>query len=155
MKPILTVLLILFANGIHAQDTLDIQPDSIVSVAKAQLGVTYKWGTSNPDVSFDCSGFTSYVYSSFDVKCSRSSKAYGSLGQQVSIDDCQIGDCMIFSGTQPGSKTIGHVGIVIEKNEDGLKFIHCSSSKKHYGVTITDYYSSNYPKRFLQVRRLF
>jgi cell wall-associated NlpC family hydrolase len=138
-----------------AQDSLSIHPDSLVEVAKSQLGVTYKWGTSNPDVSFDCSGFTSFVYSSFDVKCSRSSKAYGSLGERVSLEECQPGDCIVFSGTQTGSKTIGHVGIVIENNENGIKFIHCSSSKKHYGVTITDYYTSNYTKRFLQVRRMF
>jgi hypothetical protein len=36
-----------------------------------------------------------------------------------------------------------------------LKFIHCSSSKKHFGVVITDYYDSNYPKRFIEARRLF
>jgi len=138
-----------------AQDSVTVNADSLVDVAKSQVGVTYKWGTSNPNVSFDCSGFTSFVYSSFDVPNSRSSKAYGQLGEKVSLTECKKGDCIIFSGTQPGSKTIGHVGIVIENNEDGLKFIHCSSSKNHYGVTVTDYYSSNYTKRFLQVRRLF
>ncbi|NRA13046.1 MAG: C40 family peptidase [Crocinitomicaceae bacterium] len=154
MKTITIFFLSFLSLSSFAQDSTVINLDSLVQLAKSQVGVTYKWGTSNANVSFDCSGFTSYVYSSFDVKSSRSSKAYGTLGEKVTLEECQVGDCIIFSGTQAGSTTIGHVGIVIEKNDEGLKFIHCSSSKKHYGVTITDYYTSNYTKRFLQVRRL-
>lgn len=155
MKTIVIFFLAFLSFRTSAQDSKDVNIDSLVQLAKSQVGVTYKWGTSNPNVSFDCSGFTSYVYRSFDVPNSRSSKAYGALGEKVTLAECQIGDCIIFSDTQAGSKTIGHVGIVIEKSEYGLKFIHCSSSKKHYGVTVTDYYSSNYTKRFLGVRRMF
>lgn len=155
MKTISIFFLVILSFGTSAQDSTVVNIDAFVQLAKSQVGVTYKWGTSNPNVSFDCSGFTSYVYKSFDVPSSRSSKAYGALGEKVTLEECQVGDCLVFSGTQAGSKTIGHVGIVIEKNEQGLKFIHCSSSKKHYGVTVTDYYSSNYTKRFLQVRRMF
>lgn len=140
---------------IQAQEVWESKADSIVTIASEQLGISYKWATSNPGVSFDCSGFTSYVYSKTNVTNSRSSKAYGSLGTPISIDNCRKGDCIIFSGTQTGSTTIGHVGIVIENNENGIKFIHCSSSKKHFGVVVTNYYDSGYPKRFLEVRRLF
>jgi len=132
-----------------------ITADSLIELAKSQIGVGYKWATSNPGTSFDCSGFTSYVYGSFNVKSSRSSKVYGSLGEKIALEDCQKGDCILFSGTQPGSKTIGHIGIIVENHENSIKFIHCSSSKRHFGVVITDYYASGYPKRFLQVRRLF
>jgi cell wall-associated NlpC family hydrolase len=146
---------VLLQSVIFAQEKRDSIADSLIHLAKSQLGVKYVWGTSKPNVSFDCSGFTSYVYGSFDIKNSRSSKAYGSLGTQVPLDECRAGDCIVFAGTQPGSKTIGHVGIVVENNENGIKFIHCSSSKKHFGVVVTDYFDSNYPKRFLQVRRMF
>lgn len=134
-------------------DTLTLH-DSIVSIAKEQLGTPYKYATSNPGVSFDCSGFTDYVYKSVNLDHSRSSKAYGQLGEKVDIETAQIGDCILFTGTQPGSKSIGHVGIVVQNDDDGLFFIHCSSSKKHFGVVITDYYNSNYVKRFHSVRRL-
>lgn len=129
--------------------------DSLVKIAKAQIGTPYKWGTSAPGVSFDCSGFTSYVYNHFGIKNSRSSTGYGSLGTAVAIEQAKPGDCILFSGTASGSTTIGHVGIVIENNENGLKFIHCSSSKTHWGVVITDYYKSAYPKRFMGIRRLY
>jgi cell wall-associated NlpC family hydrolase len=129
--------------------------DSIEMHAKSQLGVPYKWGTSNPDVSFDCSGFTSYVYGEMNLTCSRSSSAYSKLGEKIDLKDCRKGDCIVFAGTARGSRTPGHVGIVLSNTEEGIKFIHCSSSKNHYGVVITDYYESGYPKRFLEIRRLY
>tara|TARA_Y100000385_G_C13107334_1_gene649033 strand:+ start:3761 stop:4210 length:450 start_codon:yes stop_codon:yes gene_type:complete len=139
----------------NSQEAWEQRADSLVSVAQAQLGTPYVWATSKANISFDCSGFTSYVYGSFDITDCRSSKGYGALGKEVQLDEARKGDCLLFAGTTPGSKTIGHVGIVIENNENGLKFIHCSSSKKHFGVVETDYYASGYPKRFLEVRRLF
>jgi len=155
MKVAALVLFLLITSFSFGQDTTATKSDSIVAIAKEQLGVPYKYATSLPGVSFDCSGFTSYVYGSFDIPSSRSSRAYGKLGKQVSLENSQPGDCMIFSGTATGSTTIGHVGIVISNDENGIQFIHCSSSKKHFGVVTTNYYESNYPKRFLQVRRLY
>ncbi len=155
MKQFILLVLLAFPAGIFGQIHRDSIANRLVTIAEAQLGTPYKWATSNPGVSFDCSGFTSYVYGSFDITDCHSSKGYGNLGTKISLSQAQPGDCMIFSGTAPGSTTIGHVGIVVENNEDGLKFIHCSSSSKHYGVVITDYYNSGYPKRFMQVRRLF
>lgn len=148
--------IVLFIFPAFSQDSLwQKKADSIVSIAKSQLGVKYVWGTASPNVSFDCSGFTSYVYSSSNIKASRSSKVYGQLGKSIPLKECKKGDCIVFTGTNPQDKTPGHVGIIIENNENGIKFIHCSSSEKHFGVVITDYYSSGYPKRFLDIRRLF
>jgi len=155
MKHIVVIVFLIIGAFGFSQENWEPKADTILANATAQLGVPYKWGTNNPNVSFDCSGFTSYVYSSADVDNSRSSKAYAALGTKVSLEECRKGDCIVFSGTAPGSTSPGHVGIVVSHTEEGIQFIHCSSSKNHYGVVITDYYSSNYPKRFLQVRRLF
>ncbi len=156
MKQITLIAFIIFAKFSFGQDSSGVQKaDSIDMFAKAQLGVPYKWATSNPDVSFDCSGFTSYVYSTTNLPHSRSSKAYGNLGTKVLLEECRKGDCIVFTGTAGRGSGIGHVGIVLSNDETGLKFIHCSSSKKHFGVVITDYYDSGYPKRFHSVRRMF
>jgi cell wall-associated NlpC family hydrolase len=149
----LFICLITFSS--FSQETWEVRADSLVTVAKTQLGVPYVWATSKPNTSFDCSGFTSFVYGSFDITDCRSSKGYGAIGDKIELKNARKGDCILFRGTTPGSKTIGHVGIVLENNENGLKFIHCSSSKAHFGVVITDYYTSGYPNRFLQARRLF
>jgi cell wall-associated NlpC family hydrolase len=155
MKLISVLSIYLVSFGCFGQKTWEPRADSLVTVAKSQLGVKYVWATSNPDVSFDCSGFTSYVYGSFDITQCRSSKGYGVLGEKINLESARKGDCILFAGTTPGSKTIGHIGIVIENDEQGLIFIHCSSSAKHFGVVKTHYQSSGYPKRFLEVRRLF
>lgn len=155
MKTLHLIVLILLSFQASAQEIWEQRADSLITVAESQLGVPYVWATSNPNKSFDCSGFTSYVYGSFDITKCRSSKGYGLLGDKIDLLNARKGDCILFAGTTPGSKTIGHIGIVIQNDENGLKFIHCSSSKRHFGVVVTDYYSSGYPKRFLEVRRLF
>ena len=154
MKWLLSIFL-LTASFVNAQEPWEQTADSIVEIAKAQLGVPYKWATSSPGKSFDSSGFTAHVYGTMNITKCRSSKGYASIGQKINMSEARKGDCLLFAGTTPGSKTVGHVGIVIENNENGLKFIHCSSSKRHFGVVITDYESSGYPKRFLEARRLF
>lgn len=128
--------------------------DSILQIAREQLGVGYKYATSNPGNSFDCSGFVSYVYSSVDLPNSRASREYQNLGVKVPLDSCKAGDCILFTGTNPKKREVGHVGIVISSAENELTFIHCSSSKKHFGVVLTDYYNSGYPERFMEVRRI-
>lgn len=155
MKQLAIILLLFCSKFSFGQDSLWVEKaDSIVMLAQSQLGVPYKWATSQPDVSFDCSGFTSYVYASANLPHSRSSKAYGNLGSKVDLENCRKGDCIVFTGTAGRGSGIGHVGIVVSNDDDGLKFIHCSSSKKHFGVVITDYYDSGYPRRFHSVRRM-
>ena len=149
------IIFLLISSFANSQENWEQKADSIVDIAQSQLGVPYVWATSKPGKSFDCSGFTAHVYGTTNVTKCRSSKGYGTIGTKVDIVNARKGDCILFAGTTPGSKTIGHVGIVIENGKDGLKFIHCSSSKRHFGVVVTDYASSGYPKRFLQVRRLF
>jgi len=151
----LVIIFVLIGTTANAQESWEPIADSIVDIAKAQLGVPYKWATSNPGHSFDCSGFTAHVYGSMDITECRSSKGYASIGEKIDLSEVRKGDCLLFAGTAPGSKTVGHVGIVIEHTDEGIKFIHCSSSKRHFGVVITHYESSGYPKRFLQARRLF
>ena len=151
------VFLLLLCSSQRAESQIlqGSKTDSLIALAKGQIGTPYKYGTCSPGVSFDCSGFTSYVYGSLGITKCRSSVGYGSLGTAIPIEEALPGDCIIFSGTAAGSKSIGHVGIVIENNENGLKFIHCSSSKNHWGVVITDFYSTSYPKRFIDIRRLY
>ena len=155
MKIKLAFLFILLSSGYFAQQSDSSRYSMIDSIARSQLGVSYKYATCKPGKSFDCSGFTSYVYESAGIDNSRSSKAYGSLGYKVELDEATTGDCIVFCGTTGSRSQIGHVGIVLKNDSTGLYFIHCSSSKKHPGVVITEYFTSNYPKRFIAVRRLF
>ena len=110
----------------------------IVAYAKKFLGYRYVYGTAGPNT-FDCSGFTSYVYKHFGYTLDRTSSAQRSNGKAVSKSELQPGDIVCFTG---------HVGIYIGGNE----FIHAANSNK--GVIITSLSSSYYVKHYITARRI-
>ncbi|SDG91428.1 Cell wall-associated hydrolase, NlpC family [Vibrio xiamenensis] len=128
--------------------------EELVSYARKYLGTRYIWGGSTPK-GFDCSGYIQYVYRHFDIDIPRTTAAYPSLyDQAVSIDNAQVGDIIVFTGTDPSTRRPGHAGIITQVGKGKLHFIHSSSSKRHFGVTETDYYNSGYPKRFSKLVRV-
>ena len=134
-------------------NTDSVSADSVITFAQTLLGTPYREASSNPSYGFDCSGFVSYVFKSFDVKVPRSSSEFINAGERISIDDAKPGDVILFTGTKTHHPhSIGHVGIVFSNDGDGLKFIHSTSGKEH-GVTISAM-DDTYKRRFVQVVRL-
>ena len=134
-------------------NTGTVGPDQFVAFAQTLLGTPYAYGSMDPSVGFDCSGFINYVAAHFNIKVPRSSVDFTNAGQEVTQDDAKIGDLILFTGTDSTSRVVGHIGIVTE-NPAGhqLEFIHSSSGKAN-GVTISNlegYYSS----RFVKVIRI-
>lgn len=120
----------------------------LLDFAKTMIGVPYRYATSNPDKGFDCSGFVNYVFSNFGFKVPRSSPEFASAGVPVKLTDAKVGDVLIFTGTNPRVRKIGHVGIIYSIVDGEIKFIHATSGKAH-GVTVTefnDYYKSRFMK---------
>jgi cell wall-associated NlpC family hydrolase len=78
----------------------------VVNIAKRYLGAPYRWGASGPN-SFDCSGFTMFVFRQVGVSLPHSSRAQINSGQRVSRADLQPGDLVFFRNP------IGHVGIYV------------------------------------------
>ncbi len=67
-----------------------------VQAALSQQGVPYRYATSNPGVSFDCSGLTSYAWGQAGVGIPRTSRSqYASL-PRVSPSSVQPGDLLFF-----------------------------------------------------------
>lgn len=77
-----------------------------VSIAKAQVGKRYVWGTSGPST-FDCSGLTSYAYRQVGLDITRSSRGQASLGVRVAKSDLRPGDLVFYYSP------ISHVGMYI------------------------------------------
>jgi len=124
--------------------------DSIVTYAQDFLGIPYKWGGTSTS-GFDCTGFVYYVFKKFGIKVSRASSGYENAGEKVDFKESRAGDIMLFTGTDASIRKVGHAGIVLNNDDGMIDFIHSSSSKKHFGVTITRYNSSGYEKRFLRI----
>lgn len=158
LKQTIFSLLLLLACVFHAnaqkpEETLPFQQDSLVKFAESFVGKPYVFGGGNPR-GFDCSGFVYFIYNNFDIQVPRVSSAYSVFGKEVSLENCQKGDIILFTGTNYNRSVVGHVGIIISDRGEPVRFIHSSSAKKHRGVVITDYLKSGYPRRYMGVRRL-
>jgi cell wall-associated NlpC family hydrolase len=97
--------------------------DSLVALARAQVGTKYVRGGSNPERGFDCSGFVKYVMNALNVALPRSARQQAREGVAVNRDTTHLrpGDLLTFGKTQKSSVT--HIGIYIG---DG-KYVHASS----------------------------
>lgn len=133
-------------------NTKNVQPAAVVAFAKTQLGVPYRYGSTNPSVGFDCSGFITYVFNHFGIAVPRSSIDFTHEGQEVPAAAAKPGDLILFTGTNPQERFVGHMGIVVS-NADTLRFIHATSGKQ-YGVTITPL-NGYYKGRFVKTIRVF
>ncbi|MUK87401.1 LysM peptidoglycan-binding domain-containing protein [Ornithinibacillus sp. L9] len=117
--------------------------DSLVKVAKNQVGASYAWGGTTPS-GFDCSGFIYYAYKQAGMDIKRySSEGYYSRSYYVNTP--KIGDLVFFEGTYKAG--ISHVGIYIGNNE----FIHASSG----GVQVTSLNNSYWKKHFEGFKRFY
>lgn len=121
--------------------------EEIVAYAKQYLGCPYVYGGSGSS-SFDCSGFTMYVYKHFGYSLSHSASAQANRGEYVAKEDLQPGD-LVFFLEYPTMDGIGHCGIYIGDGE----FIHASSGSG-YCVKISTLLSGGYYNRYATARRL-
>jgi cell wall-associated NlpC family hydrolase len=127
-------------------------PDELVDFAELFYGVPYQYGSSDPAVGFDCSGYINYVFNHFNISVPRSSVDFTHVGTPVEVMEAQPGDLVLFTGTNPGDRTVGHIGIVVKNDPEGLEFIHSSSGKQH-AVTVSPL-EGYYENRFVKVIRL-
>jgi cell wall-associated NlpC family hydrolase len=133
-------------------NTRNVHPNELVNFAETLIGVPYRYGSTNPAVGFDCSGFITYVFNHFHIKVPRSSIDFTDVGKEIPLQSAKRGDIILFTGTDSTERFVGHMGI-ITSNTDTLRFIH-STSGKQYGVTITPL-NKYYQGRFVKTLRVF
>ena len=107
----------------------DVAPNlGIVTTAKTRLGCPYKWGATGPS-SFDCSGFTQWVYKKNGKSIPRTSGAQKSAGRKISLSSVKPGDIV----WKPG-----HVGIYV----GGGRVIHAPGAGKSVRYTSLSSFTS-------------
>lgn len=129
------------------------QPQSVVDFAQTLLGTPYVWASTDPSVGFDCSGFITYVFRHFNIDVPRSSSEFINVGKTIEPAVARPGDLVLFTGTNPLERNIGHMGIVISNDAGALRFIHASSGRA-MAVTISPL-DERYWKRFVRVARVW
>jgi cell wall-associated NlpC family hydrolase len=79
--------------------------DSIVKLARKQLGRKYVFGAESPRLGFDCSGLVQYVLGAFHKGIPRTAREQARLGKAVQ-DTLVPGDLLLF-----GKSVVRHIGI--------------------------------------------
>ena len=109
---------------------------AVVSYAYQFIGRPYVFGATGPD-SFDCSGFTSYVYrNAVGREITRTTYTQINQGRPVSRDQLQPGDLVFTNG-------VGHVGIYV----GGGNMIH--AARPGVGVIVGPIYNFSSARRIL------
>lgn len=131
----------------------EVLADRLIEDAKALLGTPYHYGSTGPR-SFDCTGFTSYIYRKYGYDLERSSGGQAKQGREVTgpWSNLQKGDLLVFASRRNLSR-VGHVGIFIELSEDGKDFTFIHAAVKG-GVLVSHITEKYYSARFLGARRI-
>lgn len=125
--------------------------DDIIQYGRQYLGKPYRYAGKGPN-SFDCSGYTSFVFRKFGYRLGSSSTGQD---RQVSTiarrENLRKGDLVFFEGSRRSGR-VGHVGIVTESFPNGqFKFIHASTTS---GVIISSSTEPYYASRYLRGGRV-
>lgn len=96
--------------------------DSLVAVARAQVGTRYIRGGTTPEHGFDCSGLVRYVMASLKVNMPRTARLQATAGLAVVRDQSRLrpGDLLTFGTSSRGAS---HIGIYV----GGGRYVHASS----------------------------
>lgn len=110
--------------------------DEIILFAKQQLGKPYVYAGNTPS-GFDCSGFTSYVFSAYQINLPRRSQDQYDNAKKVKENKVRKGDLVFFDN----GSGVNHVGLIVSEQGEPPVMIHASTSQ---GIVITDIHSSSY-----------
>ena len=96
--------------------------DSIVALARAQVGKRYVFGGATPDRGFDCSGLVRYLAAALKLDVPRTANEQSRAGRAVARDPSRLrpGDLLTFGS----GKRVSHIGIYVG---DG-RFVHASTA---------------------------
>ena len=122
--------------------------DSIVAVARSQIGTRYKLGAEKPGQAFDCSGFVQYVLSMLHLELPRTAREQAKMGDAVDRDSTSLrpGDLIAFGRRG----RVSHIGIYVGNG----RLVHASPSKRRVIESSIEGEGSWFQRRMISARSL-
>jgi cell wall-associated NlpC family hydrolase len=133
-----TLILFLLASCASQRGSKDSRTNLVLSYAKSFLGSPYQYGGLSRK-GIDCSGLIYLAYNQAGVKMPRTAEAQSKIGKAVSYKQLSPGDLVFFRLSKGGS-TWWHAGIISETNNNGVKFLHASTSRGVVESSLEDDY---------------
>lgn len=123
--------------------------DSLVMLARAQVGTRYLTGGQSPERGFDCSGLVRYVMAALEVKLPRTARQQATSGLAVARDPNRLrpGDLLTFGKGKTG---VSHIGIYVGNG----RYVHASSVAGRVIESEIDRPKSSLIRKWAGVRRL-
>ena len=130
----------------HVRQNVSQKASELVVNAMGFLGVPYKWGGTDANTGFDCSGFVVSVYQqSIGLLLPRKAEQQAAATQKIDQTDLQPGDLVFFNTMR---RAFSHVGIYVGNG----KFIHAPRAGAE--VRVESMSGSYWQNRFNGARRV-
>ncbi|WP_407077373.1 C40 family peptidase [Thermomonas sp.] len=131
--------------ALQAAPTTTSRIRTVLQRAFALLGTPYRWGGTNPDSGFDCSGLVGYVFRTIGIDLPRVSRAMANEGTAITDRAALVEGDLVFFGKRG---RVDHVGIYVGEG----KFVHAPRTGRD--VTVSSLASGYWSQKYLQARRL-
>jgi len=119
---------------------------SVLTKALALLGTPYRWGGTDPEKGFDCSGLVGYVFrNALGIELPRVSRDMAKDGELITDRAKLAAGDLVFFGLKG---RVNHVGIYVGEG----RFVHAPSRGKD--VTVSSLEQGYWSGRFLSARRV-
>lgn len=119
---------------------------TVLQKALALLGTPYRWGGTDPDKGFDCSGLVGYVFrNALGIELPRVSRDMAKNGELITDRAKLVAGDLVFFGRKG---RVNHVGIYVGEG----RFVHAPSRGKD--VTVSSLDQGYWSGRFMQARRV-
>lgn len=118
--------------------------EAIAEAAIGMLGMPYRYGGTNPQQGFDCSGLVYYTYGEAGHAVPRTSREQFRAARKIALGEAGAGDIMFF---QDEAK-LSHVGIYVG---DGM-FVHAPANGRLVALASID--APYYQQHLIAVGRL-
>ncbi len=110
------------------------------------VGITYRWGGTDPDSGLDCSGFVQVVFKdALGMLMPRTAKEQSQVGDVINKNELKPGDLVFFNTMR---RAFSHVGIYLGDN----RFLHAPRTGAE--IRVEDMSQGYWVKRYNGARRV-